>query len=209
MSSVNLKEVLPAVQYKLWAVLAEASLPSTYLGGGTGIAAHRGHRVSIDFDLFTPDEFSETALATTLQTLGSLKVFKLERNTLLASLNGVKISVMRYPYPLLEPPILIERLPVAHLDDLAVMKLVAVVQRGTKKDFVDICELLDAGYTLNSLLQLTKQKLQGLEINTMHYLKSLTYFKDAEGDPMPKMLKPTTWGETKRRLEREVVAWSG
>lgn len=38
----------------------------------------------------------------------------------------------------------------------------------------------------------------------MHILKSLTYFTDAELDPMPKMLVDVTWSQVKRFFERAV-----
>ena len=35
-------------------------------------------------------------------------------------------------------------------------------------------------------------------------LRGLTYFDDAEDDPMPEMLEPTTWKDVKREIEVKV-----
>jgi len=40
--------------------------------------------------------------------------------------------------------------------------------------------------------------------SVFHLLKSLTYFEDAEPDPMPEMLVPLDWEEVKRFFEGEV-----
>jgi hypothetical protein len=42
-----------------------------------------------------------------------------------------------------------------------------------------------------------------VDFNVIHALKSLTYFKDAENEPMPKMLAPISWDQVTRffRLE--------
>ena len=44
----------------------------------------------------------------------------------------------------------------------------------------------------------------GVRYSVFHLLKSLTYFEDAEPDPMPEMLVPLDWEEVKRFFEGEV-----
>lgn len=34
----------------------------TYLAGGTALALQLGHRISVDFDFFTPNSFNQAAL---------------------------------------------------------------------------------------------------------------------------------------------------
>ena len=38
-------------------------------------------------------------------------------------------------------------------------------------------------------------------------LRGLTYFDDAEDDPMPEMLVPMTWDDVKLEIERKVRAF--
>jgi hypothetical protein len=40
----------------------------------------------------------------------------------------------------------------------------------------------------------------------VHLLKSITYFEDAEHEPMPVMLVPVSWEEVKTRLTKEAMA---
>ena len=69
------------------------------------------------------------------------------------------------------------------------MKLSAITNRGTKKDFIDYYFLLKK-FSLNELIGFYLQKYTDAQLFTA--LKSLTYFEDAENDPMPKMAEPLT-----------------
>lgn len=203
-------KVLPDVQRRLWKRLAGVDeLSPFYLADGTAIALHRQHRESIDFDFFNPSTFSTELLLDKLETVGSLKVLQLGSDTVLGTLEEVKVSFFRYPYRLLRELRLVEGIQVAELDDLAVMKLVAIAQRGTKKDFIDMHELLSSGYSLGKIFSLAEKKLAGVAINEVHYLKSLTYFADAESDPMPKMLKSLSWRTVKKSLRDAALDYIG
>ena len=91
-------------------------------------------------------------------------------------------------------------MPLAALSDIACMKLIAVSQRGTKKDFIDVYELIQSGMNLTSQFDALERKFSDVSYNKLSILKSLTYFVDAEGDAMPKMLKPYGWDEVKTEL---------
>jgi hypothetical protein len=56
---------------------------------------------------------------------------------------------------------------------------------------------------LAHLIDLFKEKYAQVDFNVIHALKSLTYFKDAENEPMPNMLAPISWDQVTRffRLE--------
>ena len=45
-------EILPKAQQEIWPLLAPAPRLSLVLYGGTAIALHLGHRISVDFDFF-------------------------------------------------------------------------------------------------------------------------------------------------------------
>ena len=77
------------------------------------------------------------------------------------------------------------------------MKITAVASRGTKRDFVDLYAAC-CQFGLSDLLILFDRKYAQTEYNRLHILKSLTYFADAEKDPMPHMLSPLEWGDVKR-----------
>ena len=84
------------------------------------------------------------------------------------------------------------------------MKLLAVDQRGAKRDFVDIHALAAHARPLAEMLELFRRKFAVEDIARVLY--SLTYFEDAEGDPMPRMLKNVTWEQVKDDIRTWVKA---
>lgn len=81
--------------------------------------------------------------------------------------------------------------------DIAPMKLEAITNRGSKKDFIDLAFLLNT-FTLREMLEgYTAKYPQGSEYLV---LRSLVFFDDAEEDPMPVMLKSLGWEEAKARI---------
>ena len=81
------------------------------------------------------------------------------------------------------------------------MKLSAAANRGRKKDFIDIAFLLDR-LSLKEMFDLYRSKFSVSEYSFA--LRGLTYFDDAEDDPMPEMLVPVTWKEVKHKIESNV-----
>ena len=88
------------------------------------------------------------------------------------------------------------------------MKLNAVAGRGSKKDFIDL-HFLFKKWSMEEAFDLLARKFQSIEYNRYHILRSLVYFEDAEGEPMPVMLQPCNWDEVKKRFETEVKVLFG
>ena len=89
----------------------------------------------------------------------------------------------------------------AAIQDIAAMKLSAAANRGRKKDFIDIAFLIDI-IPLSEMFQLYQRKFSVSEFSFA--LRGLTYFDDAEDDPMPEMLIPITWEAVKHKIESTV-----
>lgn len=192
---------------------------STYLAGGTAIALRYGHRISVDVDFFTPKDFDSLQWFERLrQAFGSIftiSVTKLEHNTLVATLNETGFSLFHYPYPLLGECVAAIGFPisVASMIDLACMKLIAVNQRGSCKDFIDLQWILEReGFSLDVLFSWVCQKYGVGEELLLQIRKSLVYFDDAERDLHIRMHDPESgnfillsdsqWTSTKRFFER-------
>ena len=71
-----------------------------------------------------------------------------------------------------------ESLVLASPEDIASMKLPAITNRGTKKDFIDLYELLDH-FSLEQMFGFYREKYT--DAIPFMTLKSLTWFEDAEG----------------------------
>ena len=149
-----------------------------------------------------PDPFREEGLLGTLQALRGIKVIARDSETLHLHIGTIKVSFLGYHYPILFPAKVFERIKVADVRDVAAMKLTAIASRGTKRDFIDLY-FLAKRYGLKELLRLLEQKFPRTEYNIVHILKSLTYFVDAEQEPMPNMLEGVSWDSVKQFFTNE------
>lgn len=77
--------------------------------------------------------------------------------------------------------------------DIAVMKVVAISQRGRKRDFIDLYWLCRHQLTLLESIERAERQYN-VKQNRNHLLKSLVYFEDAEADPMPTLFSTPTGG---------------
>lgn len=200
-------EAVPEQTRRNMAVLAQAGVTRPfYLAGGTTAAFYLGHRISVDLDFFGPETFDAEELAGRLTDLGRFRLDRFAPDTLLGSFEDVRISFFRYRYPLADEPIKVMDTLLVGLGDLAAMKVEAIGQRGSRRDFVDLYFICQSEMTLAEALAWHRRKFAGLDVNVVHLIKALAYFEDAEADPMPQMLKPVSWPDVRRFFEQESPA---
>ena len=176
-----------------------------YLAGGTALAIHLGHRISVDLDWFTPHPFDDSLiLAQSLRTSNmNLDIHQISPGTLHGSIQNVRVTFLQYQYPLLKP---LERwkemdCELAALEDLACMKLSAIAQRGARKDFCDLYALGKTTFSLQKMLDFYQKKFSIRDIGSVLY--GLVYFDDAENERMPRMLWDVTW----RDIKKTIIQW--
>ena len=200
-------DVLPLTTRKAFTVLLTLPLPGRwYLAGGTALALQAGHRQSVDLDFFTDEKsFNGIALAETLSEHGSWETTAIDVGTLHGEFEGAKISFIAAPaFTPHEPLLSVKSLQILTPPDIAPMKVLAISQRGRKRDFVDLHWLcLNVQPLLDSIHRVESQ--YSVAQSTTHILKSLVYFADADGDPEPALLWQTTWENTKRFFRNEVA----
>lgn len=177
-----------------------------YLAGGTGLALQIGHRDSADFDFFTDEHFATPPLYAQLLEIfrekGLVKILDEKDSLNVVAAGEVRLSFLRYPYPLLNPCMSEKDLRIASIEDIGCMKLSAVVSRAVEKDFVDLYVILKK-VPLKKLLTLTKQKMPDLDTNLV--LKSLVYFGDvAEEKIKYKHSFKVSFSEIKHFMEEQV-----
>jgi hypothetical protein len=195
-----IEKVLKAGAKKTLGILARQKfLGSFYMAGGTGCALHLGHRLSHDFDFFTPRKFGLTPIQNSLRNQGRFVLDYSDANTLVGRFDRTKISFFHYPYPLLKKTIEIGGVRIASLLDIGCMKIDAISSRGTKRDFVDLFFILKSlGFDLLAFFGYFERKYGSSGFNRHHILKSLVYFEDADKDPEPEMLAAFSWTKAKR-----------
>ena len=194
-----LHDILTEAQQTLLELLSRIPEVRTYyLAGGTALALHLGHRRSRDFDFFRAKDFVPQDLLSELRGATEVDVLQEGAGTLTAKLDGIPVSFFHYDYPLLCP---LHESPwgllLADPEDVAAMKLSALAGRGSRKDFVDLYVYAKQIASLEQLFERFQEKYRGVNIDPYHLLRSLTFFDDAEAEPMPDMLKATSWDEMK------------
>lgn len=177
-----------------------------YLAGRVAVALHRGHRVSHDLDFFLQTS-DPAALEERLSALRDTVVVSRAEGTLYLRVCGVPVSILRYAPDLLEATSCMFGLPisVASITDLACMKLNAICQRGARRDFWDLHEILqsyDGG--LASTLDSFADKYPRVDVG--HVVRSLVYFGDANAEPAPRGLTEARWTSIKKAFETAVLA---
>jgi hypothetical protein len=200
--------ITPSTEGSLRALHDYGVLENAYLAGGTGLALRFGHRRSVDLDFFIGNSFDEEQLLQRLEQMPDISCVKRAPQTVHIVIQDVKVSFLGYVYALLFDPTAFNGVPVADPRDIACMKITAVSSRGTKRDFVDLYAASER-FGLQELFSLFAQKYARAAYDRLHILKSLTYFADAEKDPMPHMLVPLEWEEVKRFFQEKVRRMQG
>lgn len=176
-----------------------------YMAGGTGLALQIGHRPSIDFDWFAPKIGNvDNLLGRLTDAELPYSVLSISHETVYIILNEVQVSFIGYSYPLLQPTLLWPdyNFLLAQMADIAAMKLSAITNRGSRKDFIDLFFITRDHLPLEKCLTFFTQKFRQRDI--AHVLRSLVYFEDADEEPEVRTHIPVNWPEIKKEFEAQV-----
>lgn len=202
------KTLLPDTFRAIQLISGVSEIKKAYLAGGTALSLQIGHRISIDLDFFTRQEFDEEELSGKLASVPKFIQEGTAKWTVWGKINQTKFSMFYYKYPLLEKTVLFEGIQLASLADIAAMKIHAIEGRGTRRDFVDVY-FLSKTYSLEEMLNFYQKKYAVLEDHLYSILRSLDYFEDAEQEMlMPKMLNKVSWEEVKDYFRNEIYKLS-
>jgi len=176
-----------------------------YLAGGTALALQIRHRISLDFDFYTEKKFDSTKLREEFdKRFRGVQEIYIAEDTLGLTVNDIGISFFKYQYPLIRLLQRVESLFIASKEDIAAMKIIAISQRGTRRDFMDIYFLIKE-FGLKKIIEFTKEKYPMFNIYVG--LQGLVYFKDADENlenERLKLLKDVKWKEVKTYILKEV-----
>ena len=188
----------PATLAALKKLMLTPALQDRILVGGTGLALYLGHRISIDIDLFSPEPFNTDSIIAGLKESGEMEYLNNSPISLHFLFDQVKTDIVKYPYSWIRPISYEAGIRLASIEDIAAMKLAAVTNRGSKKDFYDIYFLLK-NYTLTQLLAFFQEKFP--EWNVFMVIQSLGFFEDAESTETPRVLQGNvSWNTVKKTI---------
>ncbi len=175
-------DILPKSQQEVWGDLKQ--IPSHFvLYGGTALALRFGHRISVDFDLFSSSAFDPLILRETLPLLKDSVITQQGKNTLavlagradnpvkLSFFGGLPFGTVAAPHRCKDNGLL-----VASPLDVGVQKLRTVIDRDEAKDFLDLEVILRNGYDVENLLGAAQCIYPGFSAAVA--LKTMAYFSD-------------------------------
>ncbi len=200
--SCHFEAITPEARRALTFLARQPFIRRFYLGGGTALALQLGHRVSYDLDFFSWEDKLELAqraeIAAALHESGEAEIGTARDVMIFAALMNVKASFIYQHHPLLEPTLEFEGIRLASITDIGLMKLAAINDRGTRRDFLDLYCMRGVA-PLDKLIELAPKKYYDRPGFTVIAARALCYFEDAEKDARPlTMLKRVRWGDVKR-----------
>ncbi len=205
------RTIYPTTLELLRKLLLLEELQDFFLVGGTALALQLGHRISVDIDMFTLNDFNSDELISKLSKHISISSISKSKNSLsleVLDTSGndevVKIDLIKYSYPLINTVVEIDSIRLLSIEDIIAMKLSAVTGRGAKKDFYDIFFLLK-NYNLEVMIKYFKFKFPNT--NVFQVLKSLTYFDDADLEPDPITIKNIEWDTVKKTIQEHTALY--
>lgn len=122
--------------------------------GGTSIALHIGHRLSIDFDLFKNGTIKPKAIIKKFQD--NKEHFKVTLNIdgqLNLICRDVKFTFFQYEFEIHHPINIKNAISIPTLIDLAAMKAYALGRRSKWKDYVDLYFILKDHFSIAEIAE--------------------------------------------------------
>lgn len=172
------EEILEEKQKNLLTLLRKFSFKFG-LVGGTAIALHLGHRRSIDFDLFTTEDFDTDKIRETIRQEYIIQEVLVDNpNELTIFIDNVKMTFYKYPFNINFDLLFLDVINIPDLLTLGAMKAFALGKRAKWKDYVDLYFIFKK-LSLKEIVDKAKQLFLS-EFNEKLFREQLSYFDDID-----------------------------
>lgn len=170
------------------------------LVGGSALALQLGHRTSVDIDLFSDRTIDKINLPNTLSSY-----FPDVREMLPTSfgitcyITNMKADFCFDGGKFIRPPKKENEIIMASLEDIIAMKLNAISNRATQKDFFDIGVLTDI-FSVKKMVQFYRERYPFMNVRgPIDCLKK--YYLAGEENPVQPLV-PLTWYEATKKIDK-------
>lgn len=173
------------------------------LGGGTALSLQYTYRESYDFNFFTGIHFNADEILEILKEhFDNIVVIdqRTKFSTLNLYINDIQVSFFEYKYKPINPLVALEgfnNIFLLSANDILTMKCVAIVQRGSKKDFFDAYMILKEQNINPSVLKDVLLSKFGDKNLIKNLVFSIGYFEDAEQEKLPVCYVDYSWENIK------------
>ena len=198
--------VPPATLELLKTICSIKGLELFSLGGGTSLALRMNHRLSVDLDFFTNTNFkTDLVFQIITKKFASAELLFEKNQTMMFSINDVKVDFVLYPFPWLKPFDFMEGTRLLSIEDIIPLKLQAASNRNAKKDYWDIAALLNK-FSFDEMLKIFTSKFPQVDVGFI--IHSLTDFEKADTEPDPDTNNKITWEDIKEQLVNAVKQYT-
>lgn len=201
MKKLYWETVAPILKNVLQDIITESIFQPFRLVGGTSLSLQLGHRMSVDIDLFTDNEYGSIDYKAIREFFESHYPYCSSRNLDNVSFGTyfevgnskddfVKIDLY-YTDDFIEPAVEYENIRMATINEIIAMKLDVILRGGRKKDFWDLHYFIGK-VELKQMINLFKKRYPYNEDFT-EIRKQLMNFENAENDLEPICLLGKHW----------------
>lgn len=178
-----------------------------YLAGGTALALQIAHRISIDFDLFSEKEIPKNLLIKAKRVFAGEKIAVSvnNRDELTIFVNNIKITFLKYPFPVLRKLVSYQGISLLSVQEIAATKTYVIGRRGSYRDYIDLYFIFKEQHvSLEETLRLAEKKYKN-EFNSRLFLEQLLYLEDV-GDEKIMFLKTKVNKEDLSKFFRKEIS---
>ena len=152
-----------------------------FLVGGTAIGLQIGHRMSVDFDLFTPQKIKRVSIKKIIDAgnFSTEKIIFEAEEQMHIPVNKVKMTFFNYPFNVVHPLWYKDVISMPTLLDLGAMKAYALGGRAKWRDYVDLYFILKNYHSFSEITE-RSNKLFGSFFNAKLFHEQLSYFGDVD-----------------------------
>jgi predicted nucleotidyltransferase component of viral defense system len=202
---LHIETVEPSTLTLLKELMAIEELKQFNLVGGTALSLQLGHRISVDIDLFSHDDFGNENIIRILSNYfgDRFNLISTLKNKLgvFSFIDEVKIDICRHDGNFIGNVYEEQGIRMWELKEIAAAKVNAISRRATKKDFWDINELLNI-FNIEELANFYREKYNPML--AIGVARMITYFDDAEESETPNCLKCKTWELVKKEILKKI-----
>lgn len=177
-----------------------------YLVGGTALALHIGHRISVDFYFFSKEELPANLLQRVKRVFSRSSTVVTYRapEQLNVLIDGIKTTFFHYPYSLIDPFCMYQGVSIASIREIAAMKAFSIGKRLSYKDYVDWYFMLKERHVeLNDVIT-TAEKKFGNDFNDRLFLGQLASLEDIHEQSIDFLHDPVSYETVRTFLIEEV-----
>jgi predicted nucleotidyltransferase component of viral defense system len=180
-------------------------LQDFYLVGGTCLSLRYGHRISVDIDLFSTNNFENDQIISALEREFETFQYKNANNPagIFGFIGNLKVDLVKhYYFKQIGTAIIEDGIRMFSDKDIIAMKVFAILKRAQKKDFWDIAELLQH-YTIQDFIDYYTEKYPSHQL-LISIPQALTYFSEADEGEDPISLKGQNWESVQKIIKNKV-----